>query len=222
MTSSVVKKFWKWFERHAQTYQSIFLLTTPEFKYWVFELYTRLKKYCYRDLYMDIIIDQRRGTATIMVTAMSHLHIFAADRQEKLKPTEVQGWQMIALHCSLPSDYDYGHAAAALNDYLIDMHIMPFQPRFEGGACQIKIYVGQEEEITEDFSMQMGETVFMLVESKGAEFEMGPIDFQYIENAPAVAQQGLVGISIMPCLSEINKQVEPIANGKERLLIARS
>jgi hypothetical protein len=222
MTSSVVKKFWQWFECHAQTYQSVFLLTTPEFKYWVYEMYTRLKTYCYSDLYMDIIIDEHRGTAAIIFTGISGVHIFAPDKKEKGKAAGLHGWQMVVLHCSLPSDYKYEQAAAQLKEELLDVEIRPFQPRFEGGTCQIKVYVGEEEDITEDFSMQMGEMVFRLVESEGAELKMASLDFNYIEDAPAVAQQGLVGISIMPCLPEVNRGAEPIANDKERSLIERS
>jgi hypothetical protein len=64
--------------------------------------------------------------------------------------------------------------------------------------------------------MQMGELVFMLLESEGATLDVATLDFNYIEDAPDCAQQGLVGISIMPCLLETNKHTDPISHDKER------
>jgi hypothetical protein len=215
MSSTNTKLFWHWFECHAQTYQSIFSLTKPEFKYWMHELYIRLKTYCYHNMWFEMILDKDQQVATIVATARGNQHMFSGELKLEESGSATLGWQIIAWRIPLPLYFEFEHTLDLLKDDFYGLEIITVQPEIATNSCDIMIYMGKVNEDVKLVGKSITDMICMLLARGRLQVGINSMNLRYIENIPLEAQQGLIGISVIPTFSETDKQPDPLVNNKQ-------
>jgi hypothetical protein len=197
MYAENTRLFLQWLEGHACTYANFFSLTRPERKYWLNTLYTRLKAYCYNNVYIDIIRNTGQHNIILMVASRGNRHMLAGNVIVEKPVSREPGWHIMAWNIPLPTDLDRDEAIASTLSDLEKLEIKPFQVEANGVGWDFEMLIGEEESAT-DTILQAAEDMMLRLLGSDEAAEIISFNLNPIKGLSLAAQQGLMSMLAIP------------------------
>lgn len=198
MTHSNAKHFWDWFQQNNEKLKIISGKTKKENKYWYRELCAHLKSYCGGNLYPQVIVDEEKSRAGMIITAHGDPKYFSKIEKLVEKAPTIAGWSFVALYPPMPAHAGLAYNFPSVTVQPDEMFFAPVELVLVEGRFNLEVYVAEDAEIDKELSGAVIRVVHNLLGEKSAGLNIREVAVSYLEAASPTVQQSVVPLTQLP------------------------
>jgi hypothetical protein len=198
MTHANAKHFWDWFQKNNEKLKIIRGQTEKERRYWYRELCAHLKSYCGGNLYPQVVVDEEKSRAGMIITAHGDPKYFSKIEKLVEKAPAIAGWSFVALYPPMDAHVGLAYYFPSVTVQPDEMFFAPVELVLVDGRYNLEVYVAEKEEIDKQLSGAVARVVRNLLGEKLAGLNFRWVAVSYLEAASPTIQQAVVPLTQLP------------------------